>query len=150
MLQWLFRSSMVQDSISLGHPTTGQWYGCATNAAASASSESMPPLLLSTEDRRSEYTTPRSDSIIFGSNARARMRSASMSNICSSMELGNQSVYTVTSLLVYALLLPPPASMVRSNCLGPYFFAPLNIMCSKKCETPVAPGCSLREPLLQK
>src|ERR1035437_7332066 len=77
MLQWLFRSSMVQDSISLGHPTTGQWYGCATNAAASASSESMPPLLLSTEDRRSEYTTPRSDAIIFGSNARSRMRSAS-------------------------------------------------------------------------
>jgi hypothetical protein len=32
--------------------------------------------------------------------------------------------------------------------LGPYFFAPLNIMCSKKCEIPVIPGRSLREPTL--
>ena len=47
--------------------------------------------------RRSEETTPRSLSIIFGSKLRSRMRSASMSNISSSAVRGNQSVYTVTS-----------------------------------------------------
>ncbi|MCK9988902.1 MAG: hypothetical protein AzoDbin1_05374, partial [Azoarcus sp.] len=36
----------------------------------------------------------------------------------------------------------------RSKEPGPYFFAPLNIMCSKKCERPVVPGFSLREPIL--
>jgi hypothetical protein len=33
--------------------------------------------------------------------------------------------------------------------LGPYFFAPLNIMCSNRCEMPVMPGRSLREPTRQ-
>src|SRR5947208_2773016 len=39
--------------------------------------------------------------------------------------------------------------MVRSNIFGPYFFEPLNIMCSKKCDRPVMPGASLREPTFQ-
>ena len=39
-------------------------------------------------------------------------------------------------------------SIWKSNCPGPYFLAPLNIMCSKKCESPVVPGCSLRDPIL--
>ncbi len=45
----------------------------------------------------------------------------------------------VMSLPVDALLLPPAFSISLSNCLGPYFFAPLNIMCSKKCEIPGDP-----------
>jgi two-component system sensor histidine kinase TctE len=53
---------------------------------------------------------------------------------------------SVTSVEVYALLVPPADSRRRSNSLGPYFFEPLNIMCSKKCEIPVMPGRSLREP----
>jgi hypothetical protein len=40
--------------------------------------------------------------------------------------------------------------MVRSNIFGPYCFEPLNIMCSKKCDSPVMPGASLREPTFQK
>jgi hypothetical protein len=32
------------------------------------------------------------------------------------------------------------SSITRSNIPGPYFFAPLNIMCSKKCDSPVRPG----------
>ena len=47
-------------------------------------------------------------------------------------------------------VLPPFESIILSNILGPYFLAPLNIMCSKKWETPVAPGRSLREPILKK
>src|SRR6266545_862706 len=35
---------------------------------------------------------------------------------------------------------------MRSYCLGGTLFDPLNIMCSKKCEIPVMPGDSLREP----
>jgi hypothetical protein len=31
----------------------------------------------------------------------------------------------------------------------PSFFVPLDIMCSKKCEKPVAPGRSLTEPTFQ-
>ena len=53
------------------------------------------------------------------------------------------------SSVVYALFAPPAASIVRSNIFGPYFFEPLNIMCSKKCEIPVMPGTSLREPTFQ-
>ena len=75
------------------------------------------------------------------------MRSASRSKIRGSVDDGNQSWYTVTSLLVYALFDPPAASIVLSNAPGPYFFAPLNIMCSKKCETPVVPTRSLRDPM---
>src|SRR6266516_1030499 len=35
---------------------------------------------------------------------------------------------------------------MRSYSLGGTCFDPLNIMCSKKCEMPVMPGASLREP----
>jgi len=35
-----------------------------------------------------------------------------------------------------------------SYSFGPTFFEPSNIMCSKKCEMPVMPGRSLREPTL--
>jgi len=77
------------------------------------------------------------------------MRSASMSKIFSRFAEpeGNRSWYTVTFWLVYALLCPPNPSMTRSNSPGPYFLAPLNSMCSKKCEMPVVPGRSLREPI---
>jgi hypothetical protein len=50
------------------------------------------------------------------------------------------------SWTVKALFAPPAASMVRSNSPGGYFFDPRNIMCSKKCESPVIPGRSFREP----
>ena len=43
---------------------------------------------------------------------------------------------------------PPFDSRMRSYSLGGTFFEPLNIMCSKKCEIPVIPGRSLREPTL--
>ena len=35
---------------------------------------------------------------------------------------------------------------MRSYALGGTFFEPLNIMCSKKCEMPVVPGDSSRDP----
>src|SRR5262245_1016587 len=47
---------------------------------------------------------------------------------------------------VNAFETPPLLSMMRSYSLGGTFFEPLNIMCSKKCEIPVMPGPSLREP----
>src|SRR5215831_13035905 len=47
---------------------------------------------------------------------------------------------------VNAFEYPPFDSRIRSYSLGGTFFEPLNIMCSKKCESPVIPGCSLREP----
>ena len=59
------------------------------------------------------------------------MRSASRSKTSSSELAGNQSWYIVTSELVDALLLPPLASMTRSNSPGLRVFVPLNIMCSK-------------------
>jgi hypothetical protein len=98
------------------------------------------------DDRRSEYTTPRSLSTTFGSKSRFRMRSDSRSKIRLVAEFGNQSWYTVTSELVYALLRPPFASITRSNSPGGRVDVPLNIMCSKKCEMPVIPGRSLRLP----
>ena len=49
--------------------------------------------------------------------------------------------------VVYALFEPPFASITLSSSPGPYFLAPLNIMCSKKCEMPVVPGRSLRDPM---
>ena len=42
--------------------------------------------------------------------------------------------------------MPPFDSRIRSYSLGATCFEPLNIMCSKKCEMPVMPGASLREP----
>src|SRR6185436_19170971 len=39
-------------------------------------------------------------------------------------------------------------SRILSYTLGGTFLDPLNIMCSKKCEIPVMPGRSLREPTL--
>ncbi len=42
--------------------------------------------------------------------------------------------------------MPPFDSSTLSNCPGPYFLAPLNIMCSKRWLMPVMPGRSLREP----
>jgi len=56
----------------------------------------------------------------------------------------------VRSFDVYAFEVPPAASRRRSNSFGPYFFDPLNIMCSKRCEIPVVPGRSLREPTRKK
>ena len=106
----------------------------------------MPGFELSTLSRRSEYTTSRSLLMIAGSNARFSMRSASRSKTVSSAGAGNQSWYTVTSFDVYALLDPPASASTLSNSPLPYFLAPLNIMCSKKCEIPVIPSCSLREP----
>ncbi len=47
---------------------------------------------------------------------------------------------------MYAFECPPWDSSVRSNSFGPYFFAPLNIMCSNRWLIPVIPGRSLREP----
>src|SRR5712691_1910889 len=47
---------------------------------------------------------------------------------------------------VKAFELPPLDSRMRSYSLGGTCFDPLNIMCSKKCEMPVMPGASLREP----
>ncbi len=60
-------------------------------AAARNCSYKVPKLLLSTEVRRSEYTTPRSDSMIFGSKLKSRMRSASMS-IINGSALGGKPV----------------------------------------------------------
>ena len=96
--------------------------------------------------RRSECTTPRSLSITFGSNARLRRRSASTSNTVASAARGSQSWYTVTSLEVNALLRAPFASSTRSNSPCGRVVVPLNIMCSKKCASPVMPGTSLRLP----
>ena len=56
----------------------------------------------------------------------------------------------MTSVEVYALLVPPADSSRRSNSLGPYFFEPLNIMCSNRWLIPVIPGRSLREPTRKK
>ena len=78
----------------------GIWYGCATKAVACICSTSVPKLSLSTDERRSEYTTPRSLSTTFGSKSRLRMRSASRSKISSVALDGNQFWYTVTSELV--------------------------------------------------
>ena len=36
--------------------------------------------------------------------------------------------------------------MISLNTLGPYFFVPRNIMCSRKWAMPVRPGCSSRLP----
>src|SRR5262245_47942742 len=52
------------------------------------------------------------------------------------------------SRVVNAFELPPFDSMILSYSFGGTFFEPLNIMCSKKCEIPVMPGRSLREPTL--
>jgi hypothetical protein len=52
----------------------------------------------------------------------------------------------VTSWVVYALERPPFDSRTSSNSFGPYFSAPLNIMCSKRWLMPVMPGRSFREP----
>src|SRR5882757_8913125 len=106
----------------------------------------MPWLLSSTRNRRSEETTPRSLSITAGTNARFATRSDSRSSTSSSALRGNQSWYTVTSSLVNALLAPPCASINRSNSPGWRRVVPLNIMCSKKCASPVMPGASLRLP----
>ena len=50
--------------------SVGIWYGCATKAVACICSSSVPKLSLSTDERRSEYTTPRSLSTTFGSKSR--------------------------------------------------------------------------------
>ncbi len=71
---------------------TGNWYGCATKAVACTCSASAPALSLSMAERRSEYTTPRSLSMIFGSKARFASRSASSSKMVSSAERGNHSI----------------------------------------------------------
>ncbi len=78
----------------------GIWYGCATNAVACICSISVPKLSLSIDERRSEYTTPRSLSTFSASKSRLRMRSDSRSKIRPVTELGNQFWYTVTSELV--------------------------------------------------
>ena len=54
------------------------------------------------------------------------------------------------SVDVYALERPPLDSSTRSNILGPYFLAPLNIMCSNRWLMPVMPGRSLRLPTWKK
>jgi hypothetical protein len=94
-------------------------------------------------------TTWRSLASIFGVTCSERMRSLSKSMTVSNASAMKSSWYTVKSFEVYALLVPPLASSVRSNCPGPYFFAPLNIMCSKRWLMPVMPGRSLREPTLK-
>ena len=54
--------------------------------------------------------------------------------------------YDVTSCVVNALSRPPFSSTSRANSRGPCFAVPLNIMCSRKCASPVAPRDSFREP----
>ena len=55
------------------------------------------------------------------------------------------SRYAVKSRVVYPLVDPPFPSMISSN-LPSVWTPPLNIMCSKRCEIPVMPGRSLRDP----
>ena len=87
--------------MSDGQPMVGIWYGCATNAVACICSISVPKLSLSTDERRSEYTTPRSLSTFFGVEVEiAHAIRLEVEDQRRSTELGNQFWYTVTSELV--------------------------------------------------
>jgi hypothetical protein len=74
------------------------------------------------------------------------MRSASISSAVSQRSDAIEKWYTVSSLSVNALLLPPILLVSRSMVPLAMRCVPLNIMCSRKCDTPVSDVNSSRAP----
>ena len=75
------------------------------------------------------------------------MRSASISSAVSQRSEASSNQYAVWSLRVNALLLPPSCGRHAVDLALPEARAmPLNIMCSRKCDTPASRSRSLRAP----